>query len=149
MKANELMIGDWVQIVEPNKYAGAIGRIKTLIDHKDNENAYFKVFLQSNTIHIGIEDICSDDIRPIPLKKIHLTKNGFKAREETDDTEFYYYDCYEINVSFDEGLPEDNIPPIIFLTIEFAEKSTAMPIEYVHELQRAMLIMCCDKEIKL
>ena len=85
----------------------------------------------------------------IPLKRIHLTKNGFKAREYTDDTEFYYYDCYEINVSFDEGLPEDDIPPVIFLTIEFAEKSLCMPIEYVHELQQAMRIMGCDKEIKL
>ena len=149
MNARELMIGNWVQIVEPCKYAGAIGRIKTLIDHKDDENAYFKVFLQNNTIHIGIEDICSEDIRPIPLKKIHLTKNGFEAREETDDTEFYYYDCYEINVSFDEGISEENIPPIIFLTIEFAEKSIAMPIEYVHELQQAMRLMGCDKEIEL
>lgn len=149
MNARELMIGNWVQIVEPCKYAGAIGRIKTLIDHKDDENAYFKVFLQNNTIHIGIEDICSEDIRPIPLEKIHLTKNGFEAREETDDTEFYYYDCYEINVSFDEGISEENIPPIIFLTIEFAEKSIAMPIEYVHELQQAMRVMGCDKKIEL
>ena len=149
MKANELMIGDWVQIVEPCKYAGAIGRIKTLIDHKDEENAYFKVFLRSNTVHIGIEDICSEDIRPIPLEKIHLAKNGFKVREYSDETEFYYYDCYEINVSFDEGLPEDDIPPIIFLTSEFAEKSLAMPIEYLHELQQAMRIMGCNKEIEL
>jgi hypothetical protein len=89
------------------------------------------------------------DLEPIPLEKIHLTKNGFEAREETDDTEFYYYDCYEINVSFDEGLPADNIPPIIFLPIEFAEKGITMPIEYVHELQQAMRIMGCDKEIEL
>ena len=149
MKAKELQIGDLVQIVEPCKYSGAIGTIKTLIDHKDDENAYFKVFLRNNTIHIGIEDICSDDIKPIPLKKIHLAKNGFEAREETDDTEFYYYDCYEINVSFDEGLPEEDIPPVIFLTIEFAEKSLCMPIEYVHELQQAMRIMGCDKKIEL
>jgi len=149
MKAKELQIGDWVQIVEPCKYAGAIGTIKTLIDHKDDENAYFKVFLRNNTIHIGIEDICSDDIKPIPLKKIHLAKNGFEAREETDDTEFYYYDCYEINVSFDEGIPEEDIPPVIFLTIEFAEKSLCMPIEYVHELQQTMRIMGCDKTIEL
>jgi hypothetical protein len=149
MSGKELMIGDWVQIVEPCKYAGAIGRIKTLIDHKDDENAYFKVFLQNNTIHIGIEDICSEDIRPIPLEKIHLTKNGFEAREETDDTEFYYYDCYEINVSFDEGISEENIPPIIFLTIEFAEKSIAMPIDYVHQLQHALKLCGIDKEIEL
>ena len=149
MKAEELQIGDWVQTIEHCKYAGAIGTVKTLIDHKDDANAYFKVFLQNNTIHIGIEDICSDDIKPIPLEKVHLTKNGFKAREETDDTEFYYYDCYEINVSFDDGLPEEDIPPATFLTIEFAEKSLCMPIEYVHELQQAMRLFGIEKEIEL
>lgn len=89
------------------------------------------------------------DLEPIVLKRIHLTKNGFEAREETDDTEFYYYDCYEINVSFDDCLPEDDIPPTIYLYIDFAEKDIAMPIEYVHELQQAMRIMGCDKTIEL
>jgi hypothetical protein len=46
-------------------------------------------------------------------------------------------------------LPADDIPPTIFLSIDFAEKDIAMPIEYVHELQQAMRIMGCDKEIKL
>lgn len=149
MKAKELMIGDWVQIVEHCKYAGAIGRIKTLLDHKDDENAYFKVFLQNNTIHIGIEHVCSEDIRPIQLEKIHLIKNGFKVREYSDDTEYFYHDGYRINIDFNEGLPADDIPPTIFLSIDFAEKDIAMPIEYVHELQHAMRIMGCDKEIEL
>lgn len=48
------MIGDWVQIIEPSKYAGAIGCIKTLIDHKDNENAYFKVFC-GDVWHLELE----------------------------------------------------------------------------------------------
>ena len=106
MKATELQIGDWVQIVEPCKYAGAIGRIKTLLDHKDDENAYFKVFLQNNTIHIGIDDICSEDIRPIPLEKIHLDKNGFEVRDGTDDMEFFYNEGYEVKTANDgvEGL---------------------------------------------
>ena len=158
MKATELQIGDWVQIVEPCKYAGAIGRIKTLLDHKDDENAYFKVFLQNNTIHIGIEGICSEDIRPIPLEKIHLAKNGFEVRDGTDDMEFFYNEGYEVKVMFDEGCVIyeqdgktifDEIPPSILLVIEFAEKSLQMPIEYVHELQQAMRIMGCDKEIEL
>lgn len=158
MKAKELMIGDWVQIVEHCKYAGAIGRIKTLLDHKDDENAYFKVFLQNNTIHICIEDVCSEDIRPIPLEKIHLVKNGFEVRYGTDDMEFFYNDGYEVSVMFDNGCviyEQDcktiftKIHPSIFLVIEFAEKSLQMPIEYVHELQQAMRIMGCDKEIEL
>jgi len=135
MKAKELQLGDYVD------YRGRIIKVTSLYDKGG-----------SNEVGWGIKEdtwVNADNVKPIPLEKIHLTKNGFKAREYTDDTEFYYYDSYEINVSFDEGISEENIPPIIFLTIEFAEKSIAMPIEYVHELQQAMRIMGCDKEIGL
>ena len=134
------MVGDWVY----NKHHGKNIRLTPydFFTHTHNE------FDEQRLAPYAIPTI-GRDLEPIPLEKIHLTKNGFEAREETDDTEFYYYDCYEINVSFDEGISEWNIPPIIFLTIEFAEKSIAMPIEYVHELQQAMRIMGCDKEIEL
>ena len=140
MRVTDLMIGDWVY----NKHHGKNVRLTQydFFTHTHNEFGEQKLAPFAKPT-IG------RDLEPIPLEKIHLIKNGFKAREETDDTEFYYYDCYEINVSFDEGLPEDDIPPVIFLTIEFAEKSIAMPIEYVHELQQAMRIMGCDKEIEL
>ena len=140
MKAEELMIGDWVY----NKHHGKNIRLTQydFFNHTHNE------FGEQELMPCA-RPTFGRDLEPIVLKRIHLTKNGFEAREETDDTEFYYYDCYEINVSFDEGLPEDNIPPVIFLTIEFAEKSLCMPIEYVHELQQAMRIMGCDKTIEL
>ena len=140
MEAKELMIGDWVECVDSTHKKKVYAQIDAIEEgqtcilvEKDNSNWFLDISL----------------LKPIPLQRIHLIKNGFEAREETDDTEFYYYDCYEINVSFDEGISEENIPPIIFLTIEFAEKSNAMPIEYVHELQNAMRIMGCDKEIEL
>ena len=140
MKANELQIGDWVECVDSTHKKKVYAKVcaieegqTCILVEKDNSNWFLDISL----------------LKPIPLKRVHLVKNGFEVREDTDDTEFYYYDCYEINVSFDEGLPEDDIPPIIFLTIEFAEKSIAMPIEYVHELQQAMRIMGCDKEIEL
>ena len=135
MNARELMIGDWIYSKSDNKNH----KVNSIIIQKDG------------SVLVATEDDLSFDymFEPIPIKRIHLTKNGFKVREETDDSEFYYYDCYEINVSFDEGISEENIPPIIFLTIEFAEKSVAMPIEYVHELQQAMRVMGCDKKIEL
>lgn len=134
MKA--IQIGDWLQHANGKYYQ------VTRIDRLGDGNIHFAC---------GFPHLWeyNNKFEPIPLEKIHLTKNGFEAREYTDDTEFYYYDCYEINVSFDEGISEENIPPIIFLTIEFAEKSIAMPIEYVHELQQAMRIMGCDKTIEL
>ena len=136
MNVKELQIGDYVRISHRNK----IGKVYRIDKANGEGNGYAAVI---------DGDYHEKDLEPIQLLKIHLTKNGFKAREYADDTEFYYYDCYEINVSFYEGLPEDDIPPVIFLTIEFAEKSIVMPIEYVHELQQAMRIMGCDKEIEL
>lgn len=140
MDTKSLMVGDWVY----NKHHGK----KIMLTPYDFFTHTHNEFDEQGLAPFAKPTI-GRDLEPIPLEKIHLAKNGFKAREETDDTEFYYYDCYEINVSFDEGLPEDDIPPVIFLTIEFAEKSIAMPIEYVHELQQAMRIMGCDKEIEL
>ncbi len=99
----------------------------------------------------------SNKFEPIPLEKIHLAKNGFKPTDETD-MRFVYRDGYEVKVMFDEGCviyeqdgktPFAEIPPSIFLVIEFAEKDISMPIEFVHELQQAMRIMGCDKEIEL
>lgn len=83
------------------------------------------------------------DLEPIALKRIHLTKNGFKATN-AEDTEFVYRDGYEIKVMIDEYISDS-----MFLSIEFADKNIWMPIEYVHELQQAMRIMGCDKTIEL
>lgn len=145
MKAKELMIGDWVQIVEPCKYAGAIGRIKTLIDHKDEENAYFKVFLQNNTIHIGIEDICSEDIRPIPLTSEILEKNDFEKRWQ--DVYEYFNDDENLNITFYPKSSNYTNGAYDYIDIEKGCMTiNEMPIAFVHELQHA----CgASKEIKL
>ena len=139
MKANELQIGDWVQIVEPCKYAGAIGRVKTLIDHKDDENAYFKVFLKNNTIHIGIEDICSDDIRPIPITPEILKKNGFE----------YFHKNYA-SLSYEHPFklemkqwPDENGAGGLWVICGIIE------IRFVHELQHALSLCGIKKEIEL
>ena len=84
----------------------------------------------------------------IPIKRIHLTKNGFRAVDVSDQI-FVYKDGYEVKVVFDEGIPDMNIPPFISLSIMFAEKDLTMPIEYVHQMQQAMRLMGCDKEIEL
>ena len=144
MKAKELMIGDWVQIIEPCKYAGAIGRIKTLIDHKDEENAYFKVFLQNNTKHIGIEDICSEDIRPIPLTPEILEKNGFirdmfYGEWQFDLDPFPFSVVQRENNSWYLGREEYGI----------AHNREIIDISHVHELQHAIRLCGIEKEIEL
>ena len=147
MKATELQIGDWVQIVEPCKYAGAIGRIKTLLYHKDDENAYFKVFLQNNTIHIGIDDICSEDIRPIPLTAEILEKNGFEnIGDDTYQLEekpcWFWVDFFRHTY----GCEYDTS------TYEYEDDERRLKlygIPSVHELQHALRLCGIEKEIEL
>ena len=129
MKANELMIGDWAY------------------DTLSQTN--IKVNRRCFEIN-PLNGICyAENLIPIPLAKVHLTKNSFEATNESD-TEFVYGDGgFEVRVEFDEGLEVSNIPPCIYLRIEFAEKELVMPIEYLHQLQQAMRIMGCDKEIEL
>ena len=150
MKAEELMIGDWVQIVEPSTYTGAIGRTKTLIDHKDDENAYFKVFLKNNTIHIGIEDICSEDIRPIPLTPEILEKNGFERNplwhhcdKDLDDYSISVQLGYANRIEYikiaEKG--KDNVIP------SERTKLYLTHIKYVHDLQHALRLCGITSEI--
>lgn len=144
LSVKSLQIGDWVKISHRNK----IGKIYRIDEANGKGNGHAAVI---------DGDYSESDLEPIPLEKIHLVKNGFEVRDGTDDMEFFYNDCYEVSVMFDDGyeIYKENgevfeeIPPSIYLAIEFAEKSLRMPIEYVHELQQAMRIIGCDKEIEL
>lgn len=125
MKAKELMVGDWVY----------------------RPDCYDQVKEIRHDGIIGNDDlrglITFNELEPIPLKRIHLTKNGFKATN-ADDTEFVYRDGYEIKVMIEEDLAD-----AIFLSIEFAERNIWKEIKYVHELQQAMRLMGCEQEIRL
>lgn len=134
MDIRTLMIGDWVY----NKHHRKNIKITQydFFTHTHNE------FGEQELIP-GMRLTSGRDLEPIVLKRIHLTKNGFEATN-VEDTEFVYRDGYEIKVMIDEYISDS-----MFLSIEFAEKNIWMPIEYVHELQQAMRIMGCDKEIKL
>ena len=145
MKANESQIGGWRQHANCKYYQ--VTRIDSLGDGNIHFACGFPHLWEYN-----------NKFEPIQLEKIHLDKNGFEVRDGTDDMEFFYNEGYEVKVMFDEGCVIyeqdgktifDEIPPSIFLVIEFAEKSLQMPIEYVHELQQAMRIIGCDKEIEL
>jgi hypothetical protein len=138
MDIKSLMVGDWVY----NKHHG-----------KNIRLTQYDFFIHTHN-EFGAQEFmpCARptsgrDLEPIPLQRIHLAKNGFKA-DETDEI-FTYQDGYEIRVSFVDGNKELGLEPYIYLNIEFAEKLLSKEIEYVHELQQAMRIMGCDKEIEL
>lgn len=143
MKATEIQSGDYLS------YKGKIIQVVSITKRKVG----YHTKVNECRMHYARLIEC----KPIQLEKIHLIKNNFKVRDNTDDTDFFYNDGYEVQVIFDEGCEIyeqdetlfNKIPPSIYLSIDFAEKNIAMPIEHLHELQQAMRIMGCDNEIEL
>ncbi len=137
MKANELMIGDWVFDVECKPR-----RILSL-DYGGN--------VEIDTTEVGHSD--ADTIIPIPLAKEILEKNGLKRDQ------FYigYEDVYlwiinNVDVFY---LIEDykgETFTLCKLYYDYEESTQIIdicPISYVHELQHAFRLCGIKKEIEL
>lgn len=136
LNCKSLMIGDYVMCQSIKEKYARITEIYLTLDEKPKRMVALNAYGARYCVPI-------ESIEPIPLKRIHLTKNGFGATN-AEDTEFVYRDGYEVKVMIEEDLVD-----AIFLSIEFAERNMWKEIEYVNELQQAMRIMECDKEIKL
>ena len=146
MKAKELMIGDWVRIDEPDKYAGATGQIQSLMYHREDDASYFNVFIQGKFGYVS-RDVCSDDIRPIPLTTEILEKNGFEnIGDDTYQLEekpfWFWVDFFRHTY----GCEYDTS------TYEYEDDEHRLKlygIPSVHELQHALRLCGIEKEIEL
>ena len=146
MKAKELMIGDWVRIDEPDKYAGATGQIQSLMYHLEDDAAYFNVFIQGKFGYVS-RDVCSDDIRPIPLTAYILEKNGFEnigddIYQLEEKPCWFWVDFFRHTY----GCEYDTS------TYEYEDDEHRLKlygIPSVHELQHALRLCGIEKEIEL
>lgn len=126
MKANELMIGDWVMSKElktPVKVCSIMNHYETTI--------YF--YYQGNEFIVN-----SYQFEPIPLTPKILEKNGFYRSEipTRDEIGHYYH--------------RKTAPSSIFVSISFEDgRDFGNEIKYVHQLQHALKICGIDKEITL
>ena len=102
MKANELMIKDWVAINKPDRYAGATGQIHSLMYHQEGDSAYFHVFIQGKYGYLT-RDVCSDDIRPIPLTPEILEKNGYRRIKGGKVMGLHVADIFDLEISNEYG----------------------------------------------
>lgn len=137
MDGKELMIGDWIRIDEPDKYAGATGQIQSLMYHREGDAAYFHVFIQGKFGYVS-RDVCSDDIRPITLTAEILEKNGF----------IRYGTSYILKESMFELTNPSN--PDRYLDnyyIRLARQNKR--VMYVHKLQHFMREFGIEKEIEI
>ena len=133
MKANELMIGDWV----------LFGEVPVRIEEIE------KVFV-ADTLHYHDGDVNVELYDPIPLTQEILKKNGWDLQIVRNEYRFYvrYFDS-DINKSCDIRVYKEGLIFMILADINIPAKEIRMPIEYVHELQHAMRSLGVDKEIIL
>ena len=135
MKANELMIGDWVmQFGEPRRIVG----IRT-----DAFYPYIKTNMGDTWYEEGMKDLAE----PIPLTPEILEENGFISNK------------FNINDVFGTRFDLGNHYYLIFynsnkggsLTKYYTSQSGfyITTIEYVHELQHALRLCGIEKEIEV
>lgn len=108
MDYRQLMIGDWVQLINTQKTRSRIDCITPLLD---------------NSTHIAL-------IEPIPLTEEILVANGFEYRE--DNNEWWHYDDYPFS-DFQIGFKDPfDMRMVVSCNI------TNVRVNYVHELQHAL-----------
>ena len=133
MKANELMIGDWV--LDGNVYVQVTsitcdGNVETT--HNEHSNIEL--------------------IEPIPLTKEILEKNGFVANKHVYPYPYYEYineeDKVKVGFAFPQGNRTSYKEPWVYIDSEnvFIEH---LPCVFVHQLQQILRFCGIEKEIIL
>ena len=142
MKAEELMVGDWICYDIPNKYYTKIQEIRCT---QDGEEYYIRcrrdakdTFLEQ----LKYDDFSVDIIHPIPLTTEILEKNGFEVDEKNEKMFKWHWSVIDDCISYDKstGIVRIFYPSgLVFVKI----------LKFVHELQHALRLCNIDKEIVL
>lgn len=135
MKANELMIGDWVVYRGDAEYTNPVR-----IDGMDIRTC--------SLITEDREDVGFDGIEPIPITPEILEKNGFEFDSCGDcgDGWYIYYDegCHYIG----RGKNGKGWNCILWRE-SYCDYACCVEIKSVHQLQHAMRLCGIEKEIEL
>ena len=137
MKANELMIGDWVQ-------GNPCGQ------HCDrNNNTYYKVAILDIGNHCWGYSVCGalvelkyDDIFPIPLTPEILEKNGWVE-------DGYFYRHKELGYIQLGKLFEHASFDFTKYGINYRIQTSPRCMKYIHQFQHALRLCGISKEIEL
>lgn len=132
MKAEDLMIGDWVSIIEPDDFHGYIGKV--IITNA--ETNYIMVRIPDMHPH----DVFVEDLQPIELTEEILKKNGFLV----DSNGIFYL---KENLKF--GLKKDVDYGYWFINRADNYKEYICTCDFVHELQHLLKLCKIEKEIEL
>lgn len=144
MKANELMVGDWVYSTFYDKPCKVIG-----IERYESDYANVKV-----TNVAGTKDINS--LYFIPLTPEILKKNGFKKVQIHGEKQDDIFQCFDGEIIIEVGIYDPNFILIHYRYetpdgINSGELSSIVKADggkfYLHELQHALRLCGIEKEI--
>ena len=140
MKANELMVDDWVlwkdkpvQIARVSGVVYSFGHIDVTLAHCGNG------VLETHDIK---------SISPIPLTPEILEKNGFKRDMFYGEWQFDL-DTFPFNFPFSVVQRKNNSWYLGREEVGIAHNREIIDISYVHELQHALRLCGVDKTIEL
>lgn len=129
MKANELMIGDWVHCAKldyaPENYVANM-QVKQL--HVADLDTY------------SFKELKYEEIEPIPLTVEILQSNGFTIHLSHCGIKWLWIEKQKFELAIDEENENKITTALGLIDIE---------IKYVHELQHALKLCRIDKNIEL
>ena len=133
MKAEELMIGDWVS------YRGTNIKVTSLYNKGDSNEVGW-----SDKESVWVNGRC---IEPIPLTPEILEKNGFRVVFEGELHVCYFQDTGRFLV--DIKVDKVGIFQKLSIWDGFGNKVTIIECRFVHQLQHAFWLCGINKEIVL
>ena len=137
MKANELMIGDWVWY---NNQPHQIRQVGIFGENRDGDDYPAVCVGKPNGVGLILE---RNEIEPIPLTLEILEKNGFVANKHIYPYPYYEYinkeDKLKVGFAFPQGNRTSYKDPWVYIDSErvFVEH---LPCMFVHQLQHALRI---------
>lgn len=147
MKANELMVGDWIYAIDDNGEKHPC-RANNLEYDYINKRDGFCVDFYGTGYNPELPDVAFN-VEPIPLTSEILEKNGFvkydggyKIFKSNDEN---YYFGFE-SIFFNE---EINLLNVTKETCDGKQTSIKGYFNYVHELQHALKLCGIEKTIEL
>ena len=152
MKANELMIGDWVGIEYYATGVAIDGNIKA-----EKKLMQCKVFrIEEHIVTLGrpdgmIQDCLVSDIIPIPLTSDILLQNGFEFEQGALEG-VYVFEDEDIDTRIVVHPKETNYTKggYTYIHVDHGCVSVEeLPIMNVHELQNSLRSFYIEKEIEL
>lgn len=151
MKANEVMIGDWVWY---NNQPHQIRQLGIFGENRDGDDYPAVCVGKPNGVGLILE---RNEIEPIPLTPEILENNGFKKDAFTNlSPDYYYYDDeYSMSINLNSTCDKSKSIWIekrssrFSVSIEESRNSLDKRPLYVHQLQHALRLCGIEKEIEL